>query len=273
MQVATQATTQTHYKWIPGRRPVLINVPHAGTFLPNDIADALTPEGLAVPDTDWHVTHLYTAALQMGCAMLAATHSRIVTDLNRDPGGAALYPGASNTEICPVTTFSGEPIYQPGKVPDAFEIERRVRTYWQPYHDKLSAEVQLIKEKHGFCIVLDGHSIRSQVPRFFAGKLPDLNLGTADGTSCDGRLAEKVFDHLKATPGFTTVHNGRFKGGYITRHYGRPEQNVHALQLEIAQSCYMDESQTACHDGAASAPLRGVLSGLASLLCDWRPDP
>ena len=209
----------------------------------------------------------------MGCAMLAATHSRIVADLNRDPSGAVLYPGASNTEICPVTTFSGAPIYQPGKVPDAFEIERRVRTYWQPYQDKLSAEVQLIKEKHGFCIVLDGHSIRSQVPRFFAGKLPDLNLGTADGTSCDGRLADKVFDLLNSARGFTAVHNGRFKGGFITRHYGRPEQKVHALQLEIAQSCYMDESHPAHYDSAASAPLRGMLSGLAALLSDWKPTP
>ena len=257
---------QALYKWTPGRKALLINVPHAGTFVPGDISQTLTAAGKALPDTDWYVDRLYTAALQLGCAMLSATHSRYVVDLNRDPSGTVLYPGASNTELCPLTTFADAAIYAQGKQPDSFEIERRLRDYWQPYHHKLATEIEAIKAKHGFCIVLDAHSIRSRVPRFFEGVLADLNLGTADGTSCDSTLAEKVFAVLDGSPGFTAANNGRFEGGYITRHYGQPAQQVHALQLEIGQSCYMDENSPTLYDAAASAPLRGVLSRLAALL-------
>lgn len=258
-------------RFTPGRQPVLINVPHAGTFIPGDIEAKLTPAGRAVPDTDWHVERLYVAALQMGCAMLTATHSRIVADLNRDPGGALLYPGASNTELCPTTTFADEPIYLDGELPDAHEIERRRRMYWQPYHERLATEIAAVKARHGYCILLDAHSIRSRVPRFFEGRLPDLNLGTSDGKSCSPALAARAFAALQAVPGFTAIHNGRFKGGYITRHYGRPEEHVHALQLEIAQACYMPESSPRPYDAAASAPLRQVLGGLASALLDFKP--
>jgi N-formylglutamate deformylase len=259
------------YKWTAGRNALLINVPHAGTLIPGDIAQTLTAAGREVPDTDWHVDHLYTAALQMGCAMLSATHSRYVVDLNRNPDGAALYPGASNTEICPTTTFAGAAIYAQDRQPDNFEMERRVHVYWQPYQLKLAAEIDAIKAKHGFCVLLDAHSIRSRVPRFFDGVLADLNLGTADGQSCDRALAEKAFATFQTYPGFTAAHNGRFKGGYITRHYGKPAQQVHALQLEIAQSCYMDENFPARFDAAASLLLRGVLGRLAALLVSWRP--
>lgn len=259
------------YKLTQGRKPVLVNVPHAGTLIPDAIAARLTDAGRAVPDTDWHVDKLYTAALQMGASMMVATHSRIVVDLNRDPSGAALYPGASNTELCPTTTFADEPIYEPGQTPDAHEIEQRRRDYWQPYHDRLAAEIEAIKARHGFCILLDAHSIQAEVPRFFEGRLPDFNLGTADGKSCDASLAARIFAVLNSAPGFTAVHNGRFKGGYITRHYGRPDQNVQALQLEIAQAAYMDETQTAAYDSAASAPLRAVLNAMVQVLLDWNP--
>jgi N-formylglutamate deformylase len=261
------------YKWTPGRKPVIVNVPHAGTFIPGDIAAQLTGAGRALPDTDWHVDRLYTAALQMNCAMLVANHSRVVVDLNRDPDGAALYPGASNTEVCPTTTFADQPIYLEGRFPDSVEIERRLRAYWTPYHDKLAAEVEALKAKHGHCILLDAHSIRSTVPRFFAGKLPDLNLGTADGKSCDADLAERVFGLLDSASGFSAVHNGRFKGGYITRHYGKPHEGVHALQVEIGESCYMDEDKPELYDAAASAVLRGVLGQLVALLVNWWPEP
>jgi len=257
-------------KFTPGRKAVLVNVPHAGMVIPDDILATLTPAGRAIPDTDWHVDRLYAAALQMGCAMMVATHSRIVADLNRDPSGAALYPGASNTELCPTSTFGDEPIYLDGKLPDAHEIERRRRVYWQPYHDRLAAEIEAIKAKHGYCILLDAHSIRSTVPRFFEGKLPDLNLGTADGKSCAPQLALEAFAALQSVPGFTAIHNGRFKGGYITRHYGRPDLQVHALQLEIGQSCYMDESAPQPYDSAASAPLRQVLGKLIDTLVSVR---
>lgn len=254
-----------------GHTPLLINVPHAGTHLPDDIAARLTPRARAVPDTDWQVDKLYVPAVQRGATLMVATHSRIVVDLNRDPSGAALYPGASNTELCPTSTFADEPHYLPGMLPDAHEIEERRRRYWQPYHDQLAAEIDAIRARHGFCILLDGHSIRSQVPRFFEGSLPDLNLGTADGSSCAPALAARVFDVLASAPGFTAVHNGRFKGGYITRHYGQPARGVHALQIEKAQSAYMNESSPERSDVAAAAPLRAVLAQVVGVLLDWRP--
>lgn len=246
--------------------PLIVNVPHAGTYLPPGIAATLAPAGVAVPDTDWHVDKLCDFVPEMGATLMVATHSRIVVDLNRDPSGDALYPGASNTEICPTATFFDEPIYQPGQVPDQAAITARVDQYWRPYHRQLSAEIARIKAQHGVCILLDAHSIVSEVPRFFAGRLPDLNLGTADGKSCEPSLAQAAFQGLSHADGFTAVHNGRFKGGYITRHYGEPGNNVHALQLEIAQSCYMDESRPWHYSGPRAGALVAVLKTLVEHL-------
>ena len=242
--------------------PLIVNVPHAGTYLPPRIAAQLTPAGLGVPDTDWHVDKLYDFAPAMGATLMVATHSRIVADLNRDPTGDALYPGASNTGICPTSTFFDEAIYLPGLVPGQAEMAARIDQYWRPYHRQLSAEIARIKAKHGVCIVLDGHSIVSEVPRFFDGRLPDLNLGTADGKSCESSLAQTAFQVLSHADGFTAVHNGRFKGGYITRHYGEPGNSVHALQLEMAERCYMDESQPRHYDGLRAGSLIAVLKTL-----------
>ncbi len=246
--------------------PLIVNVPHAGTFLPPAIAQALTPAGLRVPDTDWHVDKLVDFVPAMGAALMVATHSRIVVDLNRDPSGDALYPGASNTGICPITTFHDEPIYQAGLDPDMATIASRVEQYWSPYHAQLQTEIARIKAQHGFCILLDAHSIVSEAPRFFAGRLPDLNLGTADGQSCAPSLAQTAFEVLTHAHGFTAVHNGRFKGGFITRHYGAPRNNVHALQLEIAQRCYMDEGRPQHYDRSRSAGLTDVLKLLLQQL-------
>ena len=253
--------------------PLIVNVPHAGTYLPPIIAQMLTRAGVAVPDTDWHVDKLYDFTASMGATLMVATHSRIVVDLNRDPSGEALYPGASNTEICPTATFLDEPIYLPGRVPDQAEIASRVEQYWRPYHRQLYAEIARIKARHGVCILLDGHSIASQVPRFFAGRLPDLNLGTADGKSCDESLAQAAFQVLSAAEGFTAVHNGRFRGGYITRHYGTPASNVHAMQLEMAQRCYMDEAMPHHYDQIRAAPLEVTLKTLIEQLLRWRQRP
>ena len=239
--------------------PLIVNVPHAGTYLPPEIAQTLTPAGIGVPDTDWHVDKLYDFVPAMGATLMVATHSRIVTDLNRDPSGGALYPGANNTEICPTATFFDEPIYQLGLGPDNDAITLRIKEYWQPYQRQLAAEIARLKEQHGYCILLDGHSIVSEAPRFFAGRLPDLNLGTSDGKSCAPSLAHTAFEVLSHADGFTSVHNGRFKGGYITRHYGQPDNNVHALQLELAQCCYLDEVRTFHYDELRATMLKTVL--------------
>ncbi len=259
----------------PGSKnfPLIVNVPHAGTTLPTAIVPKLTSAGLRVPDTDWHVDKLYDFVPRVGATLLVATHSRIVVDLNRDPSGDALYPGASNTEICPTATFSNEPVYRPGLAPDREQIMARIAQYWQPYHDQLTAEIARIKARHGFCILLDAHSIISEAPRFFVGRLPDLNLGTADGNSCAASLAHAAFPLLSGAQDFTSVHNGRFKGGYITRHYGVPDEQVHALQLEIAQRCYMDEAVPSPYDATGAAALKALLNKLVEQMLAWRPMP
>ena len=253
--------------------PLIVNVPHAGTSLPEAILPKLTVAGLSVPDTDWHVDKLYDFVPAKGATLMVATHSRIVVDLNRDPSGDALYPGASNTEICPTATFLNEPIYQPGTAPDSAEISARIAQYWQPYHDQLTAEIARIRDQHGFCVLLDAHSIISEAPRFFVGRLPDLNLGTADGNSCAASLAQASFRLLTDAQDFTAVHNGRFKGGYITRHYGAPDKHVHALQLEMAQRCYMNESIPAPFVASRAAALSAILNTLVEQLLAWRPMP
>jgi N-formylglutamate amidohydrolase len=257
---------------VEGTAPLIVNVPHAGTFIPEDIRTRLTPAALAVPDTDWFVDRLYAdLAKERNITLMSATHSRIVVDLNRDPSGDALYPGASNTEICPTTTFHDEPMYRNGQGPSATEVIERIDQYWRPCQARLSAEIQRLRARHGYCILLDGHSIVSQAPRFFAGRLPDLNLGTAEGRSCDPGLAAAAFAVLAPASGFTSVHNGRFKGGFITRHYGRPDTHVHALQLEMAQDCYMDETVPGVFDPVRAGPLQRVLKELLEVCLRWKP--
>ena len=225
-----------------GTAPLLISMPHTGTHVPVDIAAKLTPAGREVHDTDWHMPTLYDFAKQIGASTLVATHSRYVIDLNRPPDGASLYPGQSVTGLCPVDGFDSAPLYQnKTDEPDDAEVARRRELYWKPYHDQLRAELDRIKAQHGVAMLWDAHSIRSVLPRFFEGKLPDLNLGTADGKSCDPALAQQLLDVAKQATSHSSVLNGRFKGGYITRNYGQPEQGFHAVQLEMTQSSYMQE--------------------------------
>jgi N-formylglutamate deformylase len=254
-----------------GDSPLVVDVPHAGTFVPPAIAARLTPTARAVPDTDWHVEKLYAFVPATGATLMVATHSRITADLNRDPSGAALYPGADNTELCPTLTFDNDAIYRDGENPSADEIGARRAVYFDPYHAALAAEVERVRARHGYAILLDGHSIRSRVPRFFAGRLPDLNLGTADGASCAPDLQAAAATVLEGAAGFTHVVNGRFKGGYVTRTYGQPARRVHALQLEIAQGAYMDEAPPWPWDAARAQPLCAVLRRLVAALMAWRP--
>ena len=225
-----------------GTAPLLLSMPHTGTHVPADIAAKLTPEAREVHDTDWHMPLLYDFAKALGASTIAATHSRYVIDLNRPPDGASLYPGQSVTGLCPVDTFDSAPLYgNKGDEPDDAEIARRRELYWKPYHDQIRAEIDRIKGVHGVAALWDAHSIRSVVPRFFEGKLPDLNLGTGKGSSCNTELAERLLAIAQQAPKHSSVLNGRFTGGYITRNYGQPEQGFHAVQLEMTQSSYMQE--------------------------------
>jgi len=254
-----------------GESPLIVDIPHAGTHVPVDLAARLTPAALALPDTDWHVEKLFSFALKLGVTMLVATHSRYVVDLNRDPGGRALYPGADNTELVPTRTFANEPIYLPADEPDAAGITQRRTEYFTPYHAVLAAEIERVRARHGYAILLDAHSIRREVPRFFAGRLPDLNLGTVDGASCAPEFHHAAALAISRSNAFSSVVNGRFKGGFITRHYGVPDHRVHALQLEQAQACYMDESPPYPWDANRAAPLVGVLEALVEVLLSTSP--
>jgi N-formylglutamate deformylase len=259
------------YSFVPGTTPLLINVPHAGTYIPAELREGMTPVAQTVPDTDWHVHLLYQFALELGAGLMAATHSRYVVDLNRDPGDTALYPGADNTELCPTRSFANEDIYLPGRAPDTGQIAMRRARWWAPYHQALAKELERVRARHGYAILLDGHSIRSQVPRFFDGRLPDLNLGTASGASCAAALQDAAMEVLQAAPGLSAVCNGRFKGGYITRHYGQPGAGVHALQLEMAQTAYMDELPPYAWEPRRAEALSAVLRRLVGALLHWRP--
>ena len=224
-----------------GSTPLFISLPHDGTELPDDIEGRLTPSARRVPDTDWHVSRLYAFAREIGASMIVPRYSRYVVDLNRPPDNASLYPGQNTTGLCPIVQFTGEPIYQAGAEPSNTEIAERVETYWRPYHAALAAELARIRAAHGRVVLWEGHSIRSVMPFLFDGELPDFNLGTSGGASCSVALQSRLVEVLAAAREHTYVVNGRFKGGYITRHYGEPERDIEAVQLELTQLNYMDE--------------------------------
>jgi N-formylglutamate deformylase len=223
-----------------GQLPLLISIPHLGTHIPQALAAQMTPEAARLVDTDWHLDLLYDFAVAMGASVIQANYSRYVIDLNRPPTGESLYPGQTTTGLCPTETFRGEPLYLKGNEPDTAEISRRRELYWQPYHDALALELKRLRQFHGQVLLWDAHSIASMLPRLFDGKLPDLNFGTAGGASCEAQMLQAALQCLSDEP-FTQVVNGRFKGGYITRHYGQPSQGTHAIQLELCQCLYMNE--------------------------------
>ena len=257
------------FRFSPGSTPLLLSIPHAGTHLPEHIAARLSDEARALPDTDWHVDRLYDFATELGASTLIATHSRYVVDLNRPPDDAPLYPGAQGTGLCPEVRFDGAPVYGPGEVVDAVEMAERIELCWRPYHEALAAELARLKATHGVALLFDAHSIRSAVPRLFEGRLPDLNLGTAGGRSADEALESALFGVCQAAAGYSSVLNGRFTGGYITRHYGDPAAAVHAVQLELAQAIYMDEDPPYAYDKPRAGRLRPALRRLLETMRDW----
>ena len=221
-----------------GTLPLLISIPHLGTELPTEFAVGMSGAALVLQDTDWHLDRLYGFATGLGVSVLQAKVSRYVIDLNRPPGGESLYPGQTTTGLCPTETFRGEPLYGPGPAPDALQQTDRLARYWQPYHDALRSELDRLKAQHGAVLLWDAHSIARVLPRLFEGKLLDLNFGTADGRSCGPTIIDRVLAQARDSQ-FSQVLNGRFKGGYITRHYGVPAERVHAIQLEMGQDLYM----------------------------------
>lgn len=251
-----------------GTAPLVISMPHSGTYLPAAIAARIEPAARDLPDTDWFVPELYEFHAALGASVIRATHSRYLVDLNRPPDGSPLYPGQRETAVCPAETFDGCALYAPGDEPTAVEIEARLQRYWQPFHARLRQMLDLQIARHGHCLLWDAHSIRSTVPALFDGRLPDLNVGTADGRSCAAGTARHIALRLGAQRRFSYVVDGRFKGGYITRHYGAPARGVEAVQLEIAQAAYLREARTPQFDAARAAPLVELLHALLGSLRD-----
>jgi len=255
-----------------GTTPLVVSLPHAGRSIPDALAGRLVERALAVEDTDWHLEHLYAFARDIGASLLVPRLSRYAVDLNRPPEDTPMYPGVNNTGLCPTTSFTGERIYREGQEPGAAEIAQRIEAWWRPYHAALAEELERVRAARGHVVVFDGHSIKSELPWLFEGRLADLNLGTAEGRSCAPSLRAAASSVLRAQQRWTVAVDGRFKGGYITRHYGRPHEGVHALQLEMCWSCYLaDESRPDLWDARTAAAVQPLLRRLLETLRDEVP--
>ncbi|MEW5685484.1 MAG: N-formylglutamate deformylase [Pseudomonadota bacterium] len=258
-----------------GDAPLVVSFPHTGTELPDAVAARLISPWLARKDADWWIHRLYDFATELGATTIRTSMSRTVIDVNRDPSGASLYPGQATTSLCPTTTFDGEPLYRTCE-PDEAEIAQRRATWFDPYHDALRTELDRLRGVHGKVVLYEAHSIRSNIPRLFDGELPNFNIGTNSGASCDPALAAAVEAACAASP-FSHVANGRFKGGWTTRHYGRPQDGVHAVQMELACRGYMDEppglltslTWPTPYEPARAAPMRAALTLILQACLDF----
>jgi len=246
---------------VAGPGPLLLAQPHGGTEIPAAIAAKLNRHGLDRADTDWHIARLYDGLAAEATVVSTPLH-RYVIDANRDPEDRSLYPGQNTTSLCPTTTFDGTGIYLPGQAPSSDEIAERRQRYHRPYHDALREQLERIHQLHGYAILYDCHSIRSGVPYLFDGRLPDFNIGSNDGSSCDPVVESAVRVVCGAANDYTTVLNGRFKGGWTTRHYGDPGRGYHAIQMELTQCNYMLEQAPWTYDGASADKLRAILGAI-----------
>ena len=254
-----------------GTRPLLVSVPHCGTEIPPALRAHYLPRALEVEDTDWFLERLYGFVVELGASLVVPTFSRYVIDLNRPRENTPMYAGRNNTELVPTRHFTGDPIYRPGHEPDAGEIARRVERYWQPYHDTLAAELARLRAEHGHVVLFDAHSIKSELPWLFEGTLPHMNLGTVRGSSCAPALRDALAAVFAAEPRYTHVVDGRFQGGHITRAYGRPDEGVHAVQLEMCWRAYMDEMPPYRWHDARAAEVTPLLRRLVQTMLAWRP--
>lgn len=250
-----------------GNLPLVLSMPHSGTYVPDDIFDKLNSAGRSLADTDWHIPTLYDGLIE-DVTIIQANFHRYVIDANRPPDGQSLYPGQNTTGLCPLMNFEGTRIYNPGQEPDAAEIEFRRQVFHKPYHDLIAQELERLSALHGYAILYDCHSIKSEVSFLFEGKLPDLNIGTFGGRSCSDALSEAVETVCESQTEFTSVLNGRFKGGWTTRNYGRPEDNIHAIQMELCQSSYMDEVAPWTYKEDKASLIRPVLKNLLEAIIE-----
>jgi N-formylglutamate deformylase len=276
-QEPIEVTDEREPRWLTvqkGSAPLVVTMPHTGTEL-LDVEATLESPWLARKDADWWVHKLYGFAGELGATVIRTGISRTVIDCNRDPSGVSLYPGQATTELCPTTTFDGEPLYRGGRTPDANEITRRRRLYFEPYHEALFTEIARLRSQHRAVVVYDCHSIRSRIPRLFDGELPNFNIGTNSGASCSPKLTARIEAICDETD-FVRVTNGRFKGGYTTRHHGRPADGVHAVQMELACRGYMREPETVNadnwptpYDETFAAPMRVVLERILTACVEF----
>lgn len=251
-----------------GNSPLLLAQPHGGIEIPEELYSRLNANGKAMTDTDWHITRLYADLLDDITIVSTPVH-RYVIDTNRNPNDESLYPGQNTTGLCPTTTFDGAPIYLDGEEPGEDEIAQRQEQYRQPYHDALTEQLARIKQRHGFAILYDCHSIRSLVPYLFDGKLPDFNIGTNSGASCELEIQSSIENICNNQPEYTSISNGRFKGGWTTRHYGKPETGIHAIQMELAQCNYMLEQAPWNYQPNLAEKLRVVLKQILTILRNY----
>lgn len=252
-----------------GETPLLISMPHPGTLIPRELGNLLTTDAHSLPDTDWHIPRLYASAAELGAGVIAGRYSRFVIDLNRPEDDAALYQTAT-TGLFPDTLFDGASIFKPGFARNDTMRDAARELIWRPYHGRLMAELNRIKGEFGYAVLLDAHSIRGEVPRLFDGPLPDFNIGTNGGASCARDLSDRLAA-VCAAPGYRHVVNGRFKGGHITRYYGRPERGVHAVQLELAQRTYMNEDAPFAYRPDLAEQVQPILRRFVQAMIDWRP--
>ena len=250
--------TVAPYRYRHGSSALIVSMPHVGTFVPRSIGRTMNDVAVRRDDTDWHLPRLYDFLEELDATIIAANYSRYVVDLNRPPDGANLYPGRDTPKLCPEDTFGRQPLYR-STPPSNPEIAKRVESVWHPYHRRLEREIERVRSEHGAAILWDAHSIVSVSPRLFDGRLPDFNLGTADGASCDPALAKELLAAFRRHGEYTSVLNGRFKGGYITRRYGSPSRGVQAIQLEMAEETYMSEQCPYTFDASRAERVRPIL--------------
>lgn len=252
-----------------GDSPIVLGLPHTGTYVPDDVLANLNDRGRGLDDTDWHIHTLYDGLLP-GLSTVRATFHRYVVDANRDPSGVSLYPGQNTTTLVPLTDFDGNDIWT--TVPTEAQIAQRRDTFHAPYHAALQAELDRVRARHGIAILYDCHSIRSGIPFLFDGTLPDFNIGTNLGTTCAPEIEAATQALCASAPGYSSITNGRFKGGWTTRHYGRPAEGQHAIQMELAQSTYLTtESAPWPYDDTKAGRLRPHLTQILDTLATLAP--
>lgn len=257
------------YGYRRGGSPLIVSMPHVGTFIPPSVVAGLHDVAACRPDTDWHLPRLYDFLEALDATVIQARVSRYVVDLNRPPDGTNLYPGQDTPRLCPVDTFARDPLYRAPDGPGAIEIRERLARFWEPYHHRIEVEIARVKAAHGVAMLWDAHSIAAEVPRLFSGRLPDFNLGTAAGRACAPELARTLHAALRRHAGFTSALDGRFQGGHITRAYGDPAAGVHAVQMEMATATYMRETSPYTFDRARAAAVRPILREQLDIVLDW----